>query len=656
MLDRASSSGKLSIKQAWNRFVLSGKIEGVYVRDVIADSWLRCYNAEVNHRDGYCQDLLPKEKIQQYIEEKKQLIEIARPIMRTLFKCVEGSSFVVVLANEKGLILESMGDPDILAMTKTINFLPGGNWLEECVGTNAIGTALVSDSPIRVSGAEHYCSKHHIWACSAAPIHDSFGNIIGCLDMSCLVGREHSKDLGMVVAAVRAIENQLHKEETQGQLFAAHKHLTTVLNTISEGIMSIDKDFMITHVNPALSKIIGMLSSHMIGKQVSSIIGDCYHIKRVLETGESCLEEEVTIDIFNRQIHCTLKASPIRDKSMQVVGAVITFREIKQVHQIVNKMAATQARFRFRDIVGKSDKIQETIRKAKVAAKSPSTVLLLGESGTGKEVFAQTIHNSSERRDAPFIAVNCAAMPRELIQSELFGYCDGAFTGAKRGGRPGKFELADGGTLLLDEIGDMPIDMQVNLLRVLQEKNVVRVGGDKPIPIDVRVIAATNKNLSLEIEKGIFRKDLFYRLNVVTINIPPLKERYGDIELFVEYFLQKMALKLGKEIPEVHPQVMDILNNYHWPGNVRELENVLEYAINMVEGNSMTKECLPHYLNKAEIKIEKEDELFTLAELECNAIKKALKKFDGNITQVAQSLGIARNTLYEKMKKYKIKK
>lgn len=656
MLYKVSNSSKINIEQAWNKFVLSGKVEESYVRNVIAESWLRCYNAGVNYLDGYCQDLLSREEIQIFIEEKKQLIDIAKPIMKTLFKCVEGSSFVVVLVNEKGLILETIGDSDVLMMTKTLNFLPGANWSEECVGTNAIGTTLVINNPIQVSGAEHYCSKHHIWTCSAAPIHDSYGNVIGCLDMSCLIGREHSKDLGMVVAAVRAIENQLHKEETQGRLFAAHKHLTTVLSTISEGIMSIDKDSFIIHANPALAKIVGMLPSDIIGKKVSSILGNCYHIKKALETGKSCLEEEVTIDVLKQQIHCTLEAIPIKDQSMQVVGAVITFREIKQVHQIVNKMAGTQARFGFRDIVGKSHKIQEIIRKAKVAAKSPSTVLLLGESGTGKEVFAQAIHNSSERRDAPFIAVNCAAMPRELIQSELFGYCDGAFTGAKRGGRPGKFELADGGTLLLDEIGDMPLDMQVNLLRVLQEKNVIRVGGDKPIPIDVRVIAATNKNLSLEIEKGAFRKDLFYRLNVVTLTMPSLKERYGDVKLFVEYFLQRMSLKLGKEIAEVHPQVMEILNNYHWPGNVRELENVLEYAINMMEGNTITKECLPFYLNKEEMKIEEEDELFTLAELEGNAIKKALKKFDGNITKVAQSLGIARNTLYEKMKKYKIKK
>lgn len=655
MLYSVSNSSKTNMKQAWNKFVLSGKVEEDRVHKVIAESWLRCYNAGVNHLDGYCQDLLSKEEIQILIEEKKQLIEIARPIMKTLFKCVEGSSFIVVLSNEKGLILEVIGDTDVLEMTKTINFLPGANWSEECVGTNAIGTTLVINNPVQVSGAEHYCSKHHIWTCSAAPIHDFFGNIIGGLDMSCLIGREHSKDLGMVVAAVRAIENQLHKEETQGQLFAAHKHLTTVLSTISEGIMSIDKNFLITHANPAFAKIIGMLPSDLIGKRVNNILGDCYHIKKVLETGSSCLEEEVTLEVLNQQIHCTLKATPIKDKSLQIVGAVITFREIKQVHQIVNKMAGTQARFCFRDIVGKSHKIQETIRKGKVAAKSPSTVLLLGESGTGKEVFAQAIHNSSDRRDAPFIAVNCAAMPRELIQSELFGYCDGAFTGAKRGGRPGKFELADGGTLLLDEVGDMPLDMQVNLLRVLQEKNVVRVGGDKPIPIDVRVIAATNKNLSLEVEKGAFRKDLFYRLNVVTITLPPLKERYGDIELFVDYFLQKMSRKLGKEIIEVHPQVIEILRGYHWPGNVRELENVLEYVINMMEGNVVTKEYLPFYLYEEEMKIE-EDKLLSLAELESNAIIKALKKFDGNITKVAESLGIARNTLYEKMKKYKIKK
>ncbi|MCC5909748.1 MAG: sigma-54-dependent Fis family transcriptional regulator [Clostridiaceae bacterium] len=644
------------MKQAWNKFLLSGKVEEGCVRKVIAESWTRCRDHGVKYLDGYYENLLSREETERFIEERKQLIDIARPIMKTLFKCVEGSSFIVVLTNEKSVILEIMGDSDVLERTKTINFLPGASWSEECVGTNAIGTTLVINHPIQISGAEHYCSKHHFWTCSAAPIRDSLGNVIGCLDMSCLIGREHSKDLEMVVAAVRAIENQLHKEETQGQLFTAHKHLTTVLSTISEGIMSVDKDFVITHVNTALAQIVGMLPRDMIGKKVSSILGDCYHIKKVLETGRSCLEEEITIDVLKQQVHCTLKATPIKDQSMQVVGAVMTFREIKQVHQIVNKMTGTQARFYFRDIVGKSHKIQEVIRKAKVAAKSPSTVLLLGESGTGKEVLAQAIHNSSDRRDGPFIAINCAAMPRELIQSELFGYCDGAFTGAKRGGRPGKFELADGGTLLLDEIGDMPLDMQVNLLRVLQEKNVVRVGADKPISIDVRVIAATNKNLSMEVDKGVFRKDLFYRLNVVTITIPPLKERYGDIKLLVEYFLQKMSRKLGKEISEVHPQAIETFNRYHWPGNVRELENVLEYAINMTEDTIITKECLPFYFNEEEKKIEEEDEFFTLAELEEKAIEKALKKFDRNITKVAESLGIARNTLYEKMKKYKIKK
>lgn len=655
MLYRASNSNRQNIKQAWNKFVLSGKIEEGIVRHAIVASWIRCHRSGVNYLAGHEQDLLPSEEIQAFIKKKKQLIDIAKPIMKTLFKCVQGSSFIVVLVNKDGIVLESIGDPDVLEMSKTINFLPGANWSEEYVGTNAIGTALVLNSPIQVAGPEHYCSKHHAWTCSAAPIHDAAGNVIGCLDMSGLIERNHSNDLGMVVAAVRAIENQLHKQETQEKLFAAHKHLTTVLSTISEGIISIDKNSMITHVNSALAKIICMPPSDIVGKDIHHLLGDCHRIDKVLETGESCLEEEIVVNLPKQQIHCTSKAAPIKDEFMQVVGAVITLREIKQVHQIVNKMAATQARFQFKDIIGESDKIQEVIKRTKIAAQSLSTVLLLGESGTGKEVFAQAIHNGSERRESPFIAVNCAAMPRELIQSELFGYCDGAFTGAKRGGRPGKFELADGGTLLLDEIGDMPLDMQVNLLRVLQEKTVVRVGGDKPIPVDVRVIAATNKNLSIEVEKGTFRKDLFYRLNVVSIGIPPLRERQGDIRLLVEYFLKKMSLKLGKEIPKIDPMVTDILNSYYWPGNIRELENVLEYAINMLDDNIITEESLPVYLKKEELEIESKDNIMSLAALECNAIIKAMKKYNGNITKVAQALGIARNTLYEKIKKYKIK-
>ena len=299
--------------------------------------------------------------------------------------------------------------------------------------------------------------------------------------------------------------------------------------------------------------------------------------------------------------------------------------------------------------------MNQLIRKAKIAGKSTSTVLLLGESGTGKEVFAQSIHNYGKRKEGPFIAVNCAAMPRELIQSELFGYCDGAFTGAKKGGRPGKFELANGGTLLLDEIGEMSLDLQVNLLRVLQEKNVVRIGGESPIPIQVRVIAATNKNLRKAVEEGTFREDLYYRLNVMTLLVPPLRERGEDIDILVAKILTKMSVKLGKEVLKIDPEVRKIFRQYDWPGNIRELENVLECSINMMDGDILTVEYLPTYLtNCKETKMNDQGDIISLSQLECSAIEDAMKKCEGNITQVAKALGIGRNTLYSKLNKYQI--
>lgn len=306
---------------------------------------------------------------------------------------------------------------------------------------------------------------------------------------------------------------------------------------------------------------------------------------------------------------------------------------------------------------------------ASLAAHSMSTVLLQGESGTGKEVFAQAIHNRSARRKGPFVAVNCGAIPRELIASELFGYSEGAFTGAKRGGRPGKFELASGGTLFLDEIGDMPLEQQVALLRVLQEKKITRIGGDKMIPVDIRVICATNRDLKQEVEQGRFRKDLYYRINVITINLPPLRKRREDIPLLVEHFLKKISRDWGMQVDRVEPEVMTYLTRYNWPGNVRELQNVLERMISMADGPVIGLDLLPLeiYTNGSgddqdPLSLPRVNRLFRerqhkkqlLAEKESQEIIALLAKHGGNVSRVARDLGVSRNTLYRKMKQYNI--
>jgi transcriptional regulator with PAS, ATPase and Fis domain len=310
------------------------------------------------------------------------------------------------------------------------------------------------------------------------------------------------------------------------------------------------------------------------------------------------------------------------------------------------------------------------------ASKSISNVLILGESGTGKELVAQSIHNASSRKNEPFIAINCGALPKGLIESELFGYEGGSFTGANKEGKPGKFELANGGTIFLDEIGDMPLDTQVSILRVLQNKEIVRIGGSKPKPIDIRVIAATNKNLSQSIQDNSFREDLYYRLNVFTINVPSLRERKKDIHTLAEHFLSYYNRALNKNVLKINENVLEVFNKYSWPGNIRELENIIERAINIVETDTITIKDLPFELQKlvgGNI-LDKEDMNLYAADnislnnkndsyadlsnkkmsLEKDELIRALIINSGNVIKSAQQLGISRRTLYRKMDKYNI--
>jgi transcriptional regulator with PAS, ATPase and Fis domain len=335
-------------------------------------------------------------------------------------------------------------------------------------------------------------------------------------------------------------------------------------------------------------------------------------------------------------------------------GIIIVFNEIKRLRKLVNKMAGTQARFTFEDIVGVSPAFQESKRMAMTAALSKSTVLLLGETGTGKELFAQSIHNQSPRRDHPLLAINCGAIPRELLESELFGYVEGSFTGARRGGRPGKFELADGGTVFLDEIGDMSVDMQVKLLRVLQTGEVYRVGEHKPISVDVRIIAATNVQLKNEVDRGNFRQDLFYRLNVFPIIIPPLRERSEDIIHLARYFLGRCTNVLKKPGIKFAPETEQALVRYAWPGNVRELENIVERAANLADDETIKPNLLglpEAIINGARIN---SISFKRLAEVEKKTIMDSIEATNFNLSQASNSLGISRATLYNKIKKYNL--
>jgi transcriptional regulator with PAS, ATPase and Fis domain len=332
-------------------------------------------------------------------------------------------------------------------------------------------------------------------------------------------------------------------------------------------------------------------------------------------------------------------------------------RQLKINFDAARKELGRTATFKFDNIVCHNKALKTVVARAKKVASSPSTILLTGESGTGKEVFAQAIHNASDREGRPFIPINCGAIPKELIQSELFGYEAGAFTGADRKGRMGKFEIANGGTLFLDEIGDMPLKMQVNLLRVIADRSITRIGATKQIPVDVRLIAATNQNLLEEIEKGNFREDLYYRLNVVPFRLLPLRERPEDVIPIAEYHLSRISSRLGKQINTIHPAAKDALAAYAWPGNIREVRNAIEQAVNLTQDDTILLKHLPEYIqNQKKISVPTENQKrFKLSALEKDTIERALSHYGGNITRASKALGIGRNTLYDKMRKYGIK-
>lgn len=331
-------------------------------------------------------------------------------------------------------------------------------------------------------------------------------------------------------------------------------------------------------------------------------------------------------------------------------------KEINTATKFINNMSGYSARFTFEDIIHKSEKMAKTIKIAKVGSNTDMTVLIQGESGTGKELFAHAIHNNSSKASKPFVILDCSTIPKELVESELFGYAEGAFTGAKKGGKLGKFELADGGTIFLDEIGEMPIDIQAKLLRVLQSGTFTRVGGNEPIEVDIRVIAATNRNLEEEVKKKNFREDLYYRLNMFSLEIPPLRYRKEDIIKLIDCFLEKAATKLDKKGITISNDALDILINYDWPGNVRELENAIFRAVNLCfEGEILPVHLPESIVEKTEIVVPvrgKKADKKSLEDMEIKHILELLEENNGNKKKTAEILGISRSTLYRKLKKY----
>ncbi len=644
------------ISRVWKSFRLRGEYEDINVSTEIRESWERSKRYGVNPSKPFCEVTLSAAELEERRANNRSLIEQASVMMEHLHKFTEGSGFMYALTDNQGYCLLSIGDNDAISFTAGANLTEGSNWSEEVMGTNSNGLAIVLRKPVQIFGYEHYCLCAAVATCSAAPIFDEDDHLIGVLNIAGPYQLVNRHTLGMAVATSRNIERQLAMYNIYQQSEMANLHKTAIMNSMSDGVLTLDCESRVTHINVLAAQSLGIDYKNAVGNKLSELMfpnNELFLSK--ITNNKRMLGEYLVVRRMDDMIKLAVNCTPLAGKNGQVLGTVVVLSPMQQYKRLIQRVAGVRANITFDHIIGQSSNFKSAITYAKMAVGSDTNVLLLGESGVGKEMFAQSIHNASNRSKELFLAINCAALPRELISSELFGYEDGAFTGARKGGNPGKFELADQGTMFLDEIGEMPLDMQSSLLRVLENGTIERLGGRELIPVNVRIIAATNKNLLEEVKKGNFRLDLYYRLGVMIINIPSLRERIGDIPELVEHFIKTIGPKHGKKIIGIDDRAMDILLNYDWPGNVRELNNVIERAINISTGNVLTEDLLPPEIRKDNqecIRIWEEHPSKDI--MEEQLIRNYLNKYSNNRSRVAKELGISRSSLYRKMTKYDI--
>lgn len=454
------------------------------------------------------------------------------------------------------------------------------------------------------------------------------------------------------------LANTVSATQAYKKLKISSNLLEIMVDSFTAGVISLDSEGRVTHCNSRAAKIIGVNEDELRNRPIEEFLPNS-PVLQVLKTGEGYRNREEFYGSPPHDMHLLVSTVPILVDG-HPSGVVLTFSEMAEARQLAYQLTDTHHDLHFNYIIGKSKLISTVKEQAFQVARGSSSILITGESGTGKELFARAIHYASPRRDKPLIIVNCGAIPETLLESELFGYEEGAFTGARKGGRPGKFELADGGTVFLDEIGDLPLHLQVKLLHVLQRRQVERVGGTKVIPINVRVIAATNRDLEAMCAAGEFREDLYYRLSVIPLVIPPLRERREDIPELIDHFLLKYCTLLEKQLQGYTEEVKNVLLSYHWPGNVRELENSIEYAVNMENQTFIKLKSLPVRLlrdNQSEMARPN----YNLFDATCQTEKAIISELLGiaargtiSFQEIPQLLGISRATFYRKLKTYQL--
>jgi transcriptional regulator of acetoin/glycerol metabolism len=631
-----------ALRHARNQLIEQGEAPSAnLVGPTVARSWRRCLDAgltptgrlpEAVHLDAF--------QFSRVAERQRELLAHSRPVMEYLHTQTRDSGSMVLLADDRGVVLHSLGDTDFLGRAERVALMPGASWHEHHRGTNAIGTALAEASPVVVHGAEHYLERNGFLTCAAAPVTAPDGRLLGVLDISGDQRGRHPHTFGLVRAAAQMIENRLFEARHGDALRIRFHPLAEGIGTVAEGVAALSSDGWIVGANRAGLGLMGLCPADLGATPISRVLQ--------LRTGD-------LIDWGSRRGN---EAMPV----VQQNGSRLFVRvEPGRTPLRVGIASTSEVTNDALSLLDSGDlRLKSAIDKARRVIGKPIALLLQGESGAGKEVFAKAFHDSGARRTKPFVAVNCATLPENLIEAELFGYAPGAYSGARKDGNPGRIRAANGGTLFLDEIGDMPHVQQARLLRVLQEREVVPVGGGTPVLVDFVLICATHRNLKDEMDSGRFRADLYYRINGLTLILPSLRER-SDFASLTARMLKKMA---PDRIISLSEPIASAFASYAWPGNLRQLANALRTACALIDDgethvrwehlpDDLVDELKRPLVNRAK-HTESTFERENLQELSCAAITRTISASQGNMSEAARRLGISRNTLYRRLKKQSI--
>jgi len=665
-----------------------------FMNQDVAASWVRSRNMGVNPYSVVTSSNMNPEKLSEILGKHHLLIKVTNSMVETFKDMLLSCGDILYLFDKTGVVLLNEGCWEKTHLFPENHPRMGIIADENSEGTTAHELCIRLGRPVQLLGPEHYCVAFQNCVASAAPIRDENGEINAALvllnqplleppgeeilENLCL----HS--LGLVTSLAIAIETHFklvkatndfcdasekaetfncHLQIAMDRFATVHNTLNTTLTLVDEGIVVTNRTGKIIHINQEGMRILRLRTEEMDSRNINDFLSSDSSIMTLAEKGENLTVEEFVCAGSDRQLYqiCIRPAFNPYTQKLDIV--VFKFNSSEKITAQLNTKAGGVASNTFENIVGENSEFKKSIAMARRFAGSGENILLIGESGTGKELFAQAIHNV-HRPQGPFVAVNCAAMPRELIESEMFGYEGGSFTGAERSGRPGKIELAHGGTLFLDEIGDMPIELQAVLLRTLEDKQVMRLGGRRYKKVDFRLVTATNKNLYKMVTENQFREDLFFRLAVLPVNIPPLRDRGSDIENLSKFFIENYCQKKGWKVPQISSAAQKKINEYEWPGNARQLQNAMIYTVNTSLDGIIKPDNLPSYILLATcpIKIdgmsatssEAIGEMLCLEKLEKAAIETALLHANNCVPVAAEILGISRSTLYRKLKEYNI--